>query len=126
MPHDNMQAGSTHHAGPSNDDILDLGVSGQFLDPQDEPLVLTHEEEVALVNAEARASMRDSLATLAAVAHPDPAPAPAPAPKGDTSLEEMVRELLRPALSDWLDKNLPAMVERMVQEEIARIVGKQD
>ena len=32
--------------------------------------------------------------------------------------------LLRPALAEWLDKNLPALVERMVAAEIARIVGK--
>jgi cell pole-organizing protein PopZ len=32
--------------------------------------------------------------------------------------------LLRPALADWLDKHLPAMVERLVAAEIARIVGK--
>jgi cell pole-organizing protein PopZ len=43
---------------------------------------------------------------------------------GETSLEAMTRELLRPALSKWLDEHLPAMVERMVAEEIARIVGK--
>jgi uncharacterized protein len=27
-------------------------------------------------------------------------------------------------LAEWLDTNLPGMVERMVQAEIARIVGK--
>ena len=43
---------------------------------------------------------------------------------GETSLEGMVRELLRPALAEWLDKNLPPLVERMVAAEIARIVGK--
>ena len=31
---------------------------------------------------------------------------------------------LRPALAEWLDKNLPAMVEKMVAAEIARIAGK--
>ena len=31
---------------------------------------------------------------------------------------------LRPALAEWLDKNLPPLVERMVAAEIARIVGK--
>jgi cell pole-organizing protein PopZ len=27
-------------------------------------------------------------------------------------------------LSEWLDAHLPAMVERMVKDEIARIAGK--
>jgi uncharacterized protein len=38
------------------------------------------------------------------------------------TLEDMVRELLRPLLKGWLDENLPPMVERLVQEEIARLV----
>ncbi|MFD1958424.1 DUF2497 domain-containing protein [Novosphingobium panipatense] len=42
----------------------------------------------------------------------------------ETSLESLTRELLRPALADWLDRNLPQMVERLVAAEIARIVGK--
>ena len=36
----------------------------------------------------------------------------------------MARELLRPALAEWLDKNLPPLVEKLVATEIARIVGK--
>jgi cell pole-organizing protein PopZ len=38
------------------------------------------------------------------------------------TLEEVVRELLRPLLKTWLDDNLPQLVERLVQEEIARMV----
>jgi cell pole-organizing protein PopZ len=32
--------------------------------------------------------------------------------------------MLRPMLAQWLDTNLPPMVERLVAAEIARIVGK--
>ncbi len=35
-----------------------------------------------------------------------------------------VEAMLRPMLKDWLDSNLPAMVERMVQEEINKITRK--
>ncbi len=42
---------------------------------------------------------------------------------GDT-LEGMVRDMLRPMLRDWLDANLPRMVEDMVQREITRITGR--
>ncbi|MGH6981530.1 MAG: DUF2497 domain-containing protein, partial [Stellaceae bacterium] len=38
------------------------------------------------------------------------------------TLEEMVRELLRPHLKDWLDANLPRLVERLVRDEINRLV----
>ena len=47
-----------------------------------------------------------------------------PIGRGDKTLEEIVRELLRPLLQAWLDENLPAMVERLVQKEIARVVGE--
>ena len=43
---------------------------------------------------------------------------------GETSLEGLARELLRPMLAQWLDQHLPAMVERLVAAEIARIVRK--
>jgi hypothetical protein len=37
------------------------------------------------------------------------------------TLEGLMREMLRPMLKEWLDENLPAVVERMVEKEIARI-----
>jgi len=37
------------------------------------------------------------------------------------TIEEMMRDLLRPMLKEWLDENLPAIVERMVEKEIARV-----
>jgi len=44
-------------------------------------------------------------------------------PLGETgrTLEDLVRELLRPMLKDWLDAHLPQLVERLVQEEIERM-----
>jgi cell pole-organizing protein PopZ len=40
---------------------------------------------------------------------------------GDVTLEALVREMLEPMLADWLDRNLPEMVERIVQAEIRRM-----
>nr|WP_245295150.1 DUF2497 domain-containing protein [Pseudaminobacter manganicus] len=37
------------------------------------------------------------------------------------SLDEMAEEMLRPMLQDWLDNNLPTLVERLVREEIERV-----
>ena len=41
---------------------------------------------------------------------------------GQLTIEELVRDLLKPMLRDWLDANLPGMVERLVHEEIERMV----
>lgn len=46
-----------------------------------------------------------------------------PEPGSDGTLEGLVREMLRPVLREWLDANLPGMVEAMVQSEIKRITG---
>lgn len=48
-----------------------------------------------------------------------------PEAPGADSLEALVREMLRPMLSDWLDAKLPAIVETMVAREIARISGRE-
>jgi uncharacterized protein len=42
----------------------------------------------------------------------------------ERTLEEIVRDLLRPLLQSWLDEHLPDIVERLVREEIARVVGE--
>jgi hypothetical protein len=72
----------------------------------------------------------------------EPAPAPRPLISSSTSaavdsafntlahtvlvqnartLEDLVREMLRPLLKSWLDDNLPGMVERLVRAEIERV-----
>ena len=35
--------------------------------------------------------------------------------------DSIVRDMLRPMLKQWLDENLPAVVERLVREEIQRV-----
>jgi cell pole-organizing protein PopZ len=37
------------------------------------------------------------------------------------TLEDVVREMLRPMLKTWLDDNLPGLVERLVRAEIERV-----
>lgn len=39
----------------------------------------------------------------------------------NTSVAAMTEEMLRPLLQDWLDNNLPTLVERLVREEIERV-----
>jgi cell pole-organizing protein PopZ len=46
-----------------------------------------------------------------------------PLGSADRTLEDMVRNMLRPMLQTWLDEHLPGIVERLVREEIARVVG---
>jgi uncharacterized protein len=57
----------------------------------------------------------EELATVAAAAPPPPTVNP---------LEEMLREMLRPILKQWLDEHLPAIVDEHVKREIHRITGR--
>ena len=101
-------------ADEDGEEVLDLGE--ELIQSEAAP------RRDGLTTESAARSMRDSLAALAMIAEPG-AP-PQIVRSGETSLEGLVRDLLRPALADWLDKNLPPLVERMVAREIARIVGK--
>jgi cell pole-organizing protein PopZ len=103
---------------PEPQDILDLteAVAPEPVDPR------PAESTPPLLTEDTRAAMRDSLAALAAIS--GPGAIPQIVRSGETSLESLTCELLRPALTEWLDKNLPALVERLVAAEIARIVGK--
>lgn len=40
------------------------------------------------------------------------------------TLEELVREILKPLIKDWLDQNLPYMIERIVKKEIEKMVNR--
>jgi cell pole-organizing protein PopZ len=57
----------------------------------------------------------ESLSTIAANAPPVSAVNP---------LEEMVREMLKPILKQWLDEHLPKVVDEHVKREITRITGR--
>lgn len=69
-------------------------------------------EEVAAGTSRQRL---DQLATVAATAPPPPTVNP---------LEELLREMLRPILKQWLDDHLPTIVDEHVKREIHRITGR--
>ena len=108
----------------ADEEVLDLAAESELTDEFDpgagDPTDAA--PEAPLVSDDARMSMQDSLAALAMLA--EPGARPQIVRSGETLLEGLARELLRPALSDWLEKNLPAIVERLVAAEVARIVGK--
>lgn len=102
-----------------DDDVLDLADAAFDADEGHDD---GGDDFAPLLTGSAEESMRESLAALAMLA--EPGARPQIVRSGETSLEGLVRELLRPALAEWLDRNLPPLVERLVAAEIARIVGK--
>ncbi len=55
---------------------------------------------------------------------PPAADDPGPAISNGKTVEELVKETLRPMLKEWLDKNLPQVVERYVEREIVRLTRR--
>jgi hypothetical protein len=94
---------------------------------QDEVLELTNADEnvgsdEALLDTNKAQSLRHSFSALQTLSKPGAAPQIVRS--GETSLEGMTRDLLRPMLKDWLDTHLPPIVEAMVEREIKRITKK--
>jgi uncharacterized protein len=71
----------------------------------------------ALVSSETAEASRSALSALSALIVK-------PEIEGSDTLEGLVREMLKPMLAEWLDANLPAIVERQVAQEIARITAR--
>ena len=95
------------------EDVLELDES---MTAEPEPMV---DLGPPLIEEQVADTSRERLATLASVAATAPPPAPPVNP-----LEDMLREMLRPILKQWLDENLPKIVDDHVKREIHRITGK--
>ena len=44
--------------------------------------------------------------------------------QGDATIHQIVQDLLKPMLAEWLDDNLPDIIERLVQQELDKLSGK--
>lgn len=106
-------------------DIADVDVDDEILEltqsaPADMPAFeqpAAPAAEAPIVSTVAVEASRHALASLSKmVVKPEVA--------GSDTLEGVVRDMLKPMLKDWLDANLPEIVERMVAQEVARISGR--
>ena len=92
---------------PVEEDVLEL----------DEPLPAA-DLGPPLLDEETAEETRHSLQELSSLA------ATAPLQPQVNPLEEVIREMLRPILKQWLDDNLPEIVNEHVRREISRITGR--
>ena len=80
--------------------------------PPAKPLTTTHAMEDHILSRETGGLVANAFAALSRNTA---------MPAAGRSLEDVVAELLRPMLRDWMDSNLPAIVERLVKVEIERV-----
>jgi cell pole-organizing protein PopZ len=79
--------------------------------PRSDPAALRFGSESGLLSRETSAAVDSAFNALAQTVLVQNA----------RTLEDLVREMLRPMLKSWLDDNLPGMVERLVRAEIERV-----
>lgn len=116
-----------------HEDVLELTeMSGDDMARRPSPAGATGQlpndpaDSAELLSPVSAAASRQSLDALAAAlaGDRDQPPTTTASPSGDVTLNALVEAVLRPMLKQWLDANLPTMVERIVATEIARITGK--
>jgi hypothetical protein len=88
--------------------------------PIQPPIPAPVEEKESLVSTPQATETMDEFARLGNKLYEDVQELPIG--NGAVTLEGLVRELIRPMLKEWLDQHLPITVERLVREEIERLV----
>jgi cell pole-organizing protein PopZ len=76
-----------------------------------------------LVSDQAAGAATGAFAKLSQAVHRTP-PELSIADDSGRTTEQFIEDMMRPMLREWLDQNLPAMVERIVQREIQKIVRR--
>lgn len=78
-----------------------------------------------LISSQTAQATAAALANLAAsVTHESDDGSHVPLGTPGRTLEDIVKELMRPMIQNWLDANLPAITERLVRREIQRIANR--
>jgi cell pole-organizing protein PopZ len=108
-----------HNIDPDDHSDNDLQLDSYHDEPDDEPRDLPQQAQSfsdprrtdTLLSSAANASVADAFTRLGSTLMPTQ----------PQTLEELMKDMLRPMLKSWLDENLPSLVERLVQAEIDRI-----
>ena len=97
-------------------------------EPEPEPVAVAEPEPVDALAAEAADRLvsenpaMNSVASLSALAAAVDTHRRAVDPSiGPRTIEDLVKDVMRPMIREWLDDNLPSLVERMVGREIERL-----
>ncbi|MBT5384636.1 MAG: DUF2497 domain-containing protein [Kordiimonadaceae bacterium] len=113
------------------DDVIDLHPNREPLDPEftdikiDENILHLTEDDLEvtsdnsgtekIISDEISAEVKNQFDILSKLLTPDYKGA-------DAKIDTLVSDLLRPMLKQWLEKNLPSLVKKMVSKEISRLI----
>ena len=118
-------AAPVEETGIGSDEVLELTDELESGAPDSaatvQPAPLSGDEaplvDDGMLSVESEIAARHSLSALSSMVVK-------PQDGSDNTLEGLVRAMLKPMLKEWLDANLPDLVQTMVSKEIARITGR--
>lgn len=105
--------------GPDEIDVIETTTS-----QEDEPAVSTKKAETeTLLSTGTASTTTGAFAKLSKAFRPTPVEESVADGAGRT-VEQFIEDMARPMLKEWLDENMPAIVERLVQKEIQKIARR--
>jgi len=95
--------------------------SGEKLNRANTKPLLFGGTEESFVSSQAIAASANSLTRLAQASKSAPKKVPSLADQRNVTLDQLIQDLIRPMIKQWIDTHLPSLVEEMVAKEIKRI-----
>ena len=107
-----------------DDDHDEIDVIETITSQEDEPAVSTKKAETeTLLSTGTASTTTGAFAKLSKAFRPTPVEESVADGAGRT-VEQFIEDMARPMLKEWLDENMPAIVERLVQKEIQKIARR--
>ncbi len=105
-------------------DTIPVNTTEDIAIQEDEPAVSTKKaESEALLSTGTASTTTGAFAKLSKAFRPTPVEESVADGAGRT-VEQFIEDMARPMLKEWLDENMPAIVERLVQKEIQKIARR--
>ena len=112
---------------PVQDDepnLRPVGTTNALFSQEDQPAVSTKKaESETLLSTGTASTTTGAFAKLSKAFRPTPVEESVADGAGRT-VEQFIEDMARPMLKEWLDENMPAIVERLVQKEIQKIARR--
>ena len=109
---------------PEDDGFDSANLVDTTISQEDEPAVSTKKVETeALLSTGTASTTTGAFAKLSKAFRPTPVEESVADGAGRT-VEQFIEDMARPMLKEWLDENMPAIVERLVQKEIQKIARR--
>jgi uncharacterized protein len=123
LRHSSAAAGGAPAEQPHHDHPAQSSTDIRDDEMEDHQTAMSKNGRESLVSDRAAGAATGAFAKLSQAVQRTP-PDVAIADDSGRTVEQFIEDIMRPMLRDWLDENLPPLVERIVQKEIQKIVRR--